>query len=543
MSQNLSYKITRPSKIKKRLKFSLSMVVLLLFFNFNAFAKPTNPTHQIDKTNTTNLARKIQPNKERIYTSKDDEAITIEKIYFENFTDNMNNIYAQKAQEKIISLFTEEPQWEMVTDPNQADIQVSSRLTKNPKTISIRLSFSYTKKTDTRNTDLTFSDSVDLENVFEMEKILLSYENLFYSLKKRIPYQGVVLSRSQNQVTLNLGKKQGLLENQDVLAILITKIKKHPKTNFYISAEKEILGKIQITKVDDALSFGKILYERTENSIQKNTKIEFSKLDLRLTLENPDMKNRPDSPIVIGKSPQQEWLPTEPPQFGKVSITGGLIQYTHNLNFLSAGSKTVGQWLTPTIKAAGELWINPEFHIELFLRQSSFKVSNPIDGSKPGSVNTSLSQYQVKAKYNYVVDSSFRSPQFQASIGMGQFSASFDTTSPVSLSSHSFGGILLGFNGQFPISEEIPVDLGLYFNYFLTKTLSDTAAAEFSGVQINDFGLLLRYLKSQKLSYIFDISFEYYASDFNSSTGTRTDAINNATHRLMTTMAGIEYSF
>lgn len=503
-------------------------VIIILFFTPMAWSQKVLKSESVTS---------VKQSKDKVYTSKDDNLIQIDHVYLEKFSDNMNDIYAQKAQEKIASLIESEHQWDFVDTPKKADVIISSRLTKNPKNMVIKLSFDFSNKGS-----LAFNDTVELQNVFEMEKVLFSYEALYSSLRKKIPYHGVILSRSQNQVTLNIGKNHGLVENQDVLAILITKIKTHPKNGLYISTEKEVLGKISITKVDDYLSFGKILYEREENSIQKNTKLEFSKLDLRLANENPEMKNRTDSAVVVGDT-AREWVPSAAPQYGKISITGGLIQYSQNLNFATNGSKTIGQWLTPTIKASGELWINPEFHMELFLRQSSFKVTNPIDGSEPGTLNTSLSQYQIRAKYNYELDSSYRSPQFQASLGLGQFQASFDTSNPLSLSTHSFGGILLGFNGQFPVSEEVPVDLGLYFNYFLTKTLSDSSAAQPSGVQINDFGLTARYIKSQRLSYLFEISFEYYASDFDMTTGTRTDPVNNASHKLMSTLAGIEYSF
>lgn len=504
------------------------VVILTLFFSVFSWSQKNVKTENITS---------LKHSKEKVYTSKDDSLIQIDRIYIEKFSDNMNEIYSQRAQEKITALIEAEHQWDIVDNPKQADVIISSRLTKNPKNMVIKLAFDFSNKGN-----LAFNDTAELENVFETEKVLLAYENLYNSIRKKIPYHGIILSRSQNQVTLNIGRHHGLVENQDVLAVLITKIKSHPKNHLYISAEKEVLGKISITKVDDYLSFGKILYERDENSIQKNTKLEFSKLDIRLANENPDMKNRSDSPVVVGDTPH-EWVPSSAPQYGKVSITGGLIQYTQNLNFINSGSKTVGQWLTPTIKAAGELWINPEFHLELFLRQSSFRVSNPLDGSEPGTLNTSLSQYQIRAKYNYELDSSYRSPQFQASLGMGQFQASFDTSSPVSLSTHSFGGILLGFNGQFPVSEEVPVDLGLYFNYFLTKTLSDSASAEPSGIQVNDFGFKVRYIKSQRLSYLFEVSFEYYTSDFDATTGTRADPINNVSHKLMSTLAGLEYSF
>ena len=85
--------------------------------------------------------------------------------------------------------------------------------------------------------------------------------------------------------------------------------------------------------------------------------------------------------------------------------------------------------------------------------------------------------------------------------------------------------------------------MGIYFNYFLSKTLKDSADTTSSGVQINDFGTFLRYNKSQNLAYIFELSFEYYGSDFDTTTGSRADPAGSASNRLTTTLAGIEYSF
>jgi hypothetical protein len=366
------------------------------------------------------------------------------------------------------------------------------------------------------------------------------YETLFYTLKARIPYQGVILSRSQDQVTVNLGSAHGVTKNQEVLAIHIAKLNLHPKTQAYLSSEKVVLGKIQLTKVDEFLSFGTIQFEREPQILKKETKIEFSNLD-RPSLATDSKPSIED--VGTAETPKGEWVPRAAPQYGKFSISGGLIQYTQNINFQTAGTKTVSQWFTPTIKASAELWLNPEFHVELFIRQSSFKVSNPLEGSEPGSLNMSLSQYQIKGKYNYELDSSLRSPQFQASFGIGSFQSLADKSSPLSLSNLSYGGMLVGFKGIFPVSEESPVDLGLYFNYFLSKNLSDSAEASPSGVQINDFGMILRYLKSQNLAYTFELSFESYGSDFDTTTGTRADPSNGISHKLMTTLGGIEYSF
>ncbi len=468
------------------------------------------------------------------YKNEEDAVFKIKSAFIEPFSDNVNLIYATKAEAKIKSLIETDNQWELAKNKKEADVVVESRLTKNPKSYTLKMILNF------RNS-ISIQDSKEIENIFETEKILGHYEALFYALKSRIPYQGVVLSRNQDQVTINLGAAHGVVANQEVLAIHIAKLNLHPKTKAYLSSEKIVIGKIVLTKVDDYLSFGTILFEREPQILNKGTKIEFSKLDKPSLGSNP----RPTEDTIAGPSdsPKGEWVPRPPPQYGQISIMGGLIQYTQNINFLGAGGKTISQWLTPTIKASAELWLSPEFHLEFFIRQTSFKVSNPIEGSEPGNLNMSLSQYQIKGKYNYELDGSPRSPKFQVGLGIGSFQALADSSSPLSISNLSYGGLLLGFKGMFSVSDENPIDLGLYFNYFITKTLSDSAGADSSGVQINDFGAILRYNKSLNLAYVFELSFEAYGSDFVTTTGSRADPASNASHRLTTTLAGIEYSF
>ncbi|MBL7544990.1 MAG: hypothetical protein JNL11_14330 [Bdellovibrionaceae bacterium] len=466
------------------------------------------------------------------YRNDEDAALKVKTVFFEPFSDNVNQIYATKAETKIRALVESDNQWDITANKKEADLVIESRLTKNPKSYTLKMNLLF-------KSQVVLQDSKEIDNIFETEKILGHYESLFLNLKARIPYQGIILSRTQDQVTINLGTAHGVTPNQEVLAIHIVKLNLHPKTRAYISSEKVIIGKILLTKVDEFLSFGTISFEREPQLLKKETKLEYSRID------KPSLADRSLVPIgnQISPTPQGEWIPRKPPQYGKFGISGGLIQYTQNLNFQTAGNKTVSQWLTPTIKGLAELWLNPEFHLELFIRQSTFKIGNPIEGSEPGSLNMSLSQYQIKAKYNYELDSSARSPQFQAALGIGSFQALADKSTPLSLASQSYGGVLIGFKGIFAVSEESPIDLGLYFNYFLSKTLKDTSDATPSGVQISDFGMILRYLKSQNLAYTFELSFESYSADFDMLTGIRPDPSNSVSNKLTTTLIGLEYSF
>ena len=90
---------------------------------------------------------------------------------------------------------------------------------------------------------------------------------------KKIPYDALVLSRQGNLITVNLGKKDGIEKGKVLTVIQIIKEQRHPKFGILIKTDKEILGKIKLLKIDDNLSFGKIIVEKEKGAIQKHSKI------------------------------------------------------------------------------------------------------------------------------------------------------------------------------------------------------------------------------------------------------------------------------
>ncbi|OYZ13334.1 MAG: hypothetical protein B7Y39_18020 [Bdellovibrio sp. 28-41-41] len=198
------------------------------------------------------------------YINNEDAALKIKTVYLEPFSDNVNLIYASKAEAKIKDIIENNNQWEITVGKKDADLVIESRLTKNPKSYTLKMGFLF-------KSGIVIQDSKEIDNIFETEKILGHYEVLFHNLKSRIPFHGIILSRTQDQVTINIGAAHGVVPNQEVIAIHIVKLNLHPKTQAYISSEKIVLGKIVLTKVDEFLSFGKIEFERDKLSSTHGT--------------------------------------------------------------------------------------------------------------------------------------------------------------------------------------------------------------------------------------------------------------------------------
>ena len=496
------------------------------------------------------------------YQSADDTTLTIKKVFIAPFYDNQNNVYAPTMTTYIKAKVTEENQW--VVEPaegentksfkisNQLDsteaerilimkkfnVQalMTSKIIKGPKGMSLRM----TLYAGSKALPLVQENLDQIQN-FETEEIKKNYDLLWSRLKKRMPFNGTLLSRRGSEVTINLGTKNGLTPKAEVRAILILKMIRHPKLQFMTSSEKEILGKIEITKLDDYLSFGTITYEKETNLLAAGMKIQMDEgvfTNIKMSAEGPTDK------AAFGDKPK-EWLPMSPPQYGLLGVALGLNQYNQSANLTSAaGNLSAVNNFAPTIRLNGEFWLNEEWYFALSLRQSALAVSNGLSNSSPEKLNMSLSQQSVSIGYNLLVTNQFFGPKFQFSAGMTQYRAQIDPSSPVAFTTMNYGGLTLGFAGSFPLSEEVPWDIGAQFKYFLSPTTSEsTSSGSVTSTKINDFGVFSRYRRSKNIAYVAELSFEYYATDFDSTTAVRPDPATNISHKITNLLFGIEYLF
>ena len=322
--------------------------------------------------------KKSQTNAQNSIISLVDQDMTIKHVVVVPVTDNAKNIYAQYLNPYLRELVEADKQWQLFDLPNntqatavdiennsdlakqlmkqtQADAILTAHLVKGLKGIRAQLSL-YVGQTGyiLINEEITDFQGFDIRDV--KAQFSLMYENL----RKKLPYRGLVLSRKNLDVTINLGNHHGLKVNDTVNVIQLLQINRHPKLNFMISSEKGILGKIVLTKVDEYLSFGSITYERDNGVVQVGAKIQpidFVKYPTPVVGENgkvvENLGQRKDAPIVFGDQPT-EWLPSKSPQFGKVQFLGGLGQYYQNLNLSTEGG-VFTQTIAPHLKVRGEL--------------------------------------------------------------------------------------------------------------------------------------------------------------------------------------------
>jgi hypothetical protein len=500
------------------------------------------------------------------FVSAADQDLTVKTVTAVPFTDNINGIYANPVYKKFQALLAQDKQWSYLALPEgtpaapldleenpeavkalltnaKADALFSFRMTKGPKGINGKLTF-YSGK---NGLPLLQEELRDYPK-FETADVTRQVEDMYAKIKARLPYRGMILSRRGQEVTINLGFRNGLKNNEELTVVQVLKLNRHPKLKFMVGTEKEIMGKIKVFKTDEYLSFAHVIYEREPGTVQPNSKLltqDFVQYN-EPVMENgkliPGMENRQDRDLSYGANPR-EWLPQEAPQYGRLAIMAGLGAYSISSNIQGTGSIEASSTMAPQIAVKGELWLSSEWNVLFGIRQSVFSVSNPQANSSPGKLNMSLSSYSVQGAYNFLMSDDFFGPKIQLSAGYATFTSHSDQSSPISFTNMDYGGLSLGLAGQFPLSTEIPMDLGAQFNMFLSPRMSESVSSGASSKSsINQFGFFGIYHVRSRFKIRGEIDFEYYSSDF-SGTGDRSPAASNTTQKMTTLMGGIEYLF
>lgn len=503
------------------------------------------------------------------YVSQADQDLTIRRVGILPVNDNVGGIYARPAESQLIQLMKSSHRWDFVegnlTEPMPALIELEEnpdlvlRLTqtldvdaflgaaiiRNTTGVSIRLDL-FLKK----DGKVISQEILQNHPRSDLAEVRSQLETLYRRLISRLPYEGIILSRQQNRVTLNLGESDGLKKDQVITAVQIISINRHPRFNFIISSEKEILGRIKILKVDKTLSFGAIISEKERGAIRRFAKV--SSLD-PVTYPEPtsldgssaggDIGNRPDAPVSFGKEPK-EWLPTHPPSFGAVGLKLGLSSYTSSVSLETVGALEANSPVYPNISAHGELWLTPQWTIRAELLQGVISTNNPREGSSPGNLNHSLSRYSLEFGYNFLLRNDFFGPKLLASLGYSTYRMYVDDSNPRAFTTTNYSGLFIGIGGSLPITDDKLWYVSGKLNFYLMSSLDETPVTSGGGSSssINDFNVSVERKLGVNLRAIGSIDFSLYSSNF-TGTGSRGETATTLSQSHKSISGGLVYMF
>lgn len=495
-----------------------------------------------------------------LYKSEVDKKLTIKKITILPFTDNLQGIYSRPVEKHLSEFFEKNHHWEFkeatslgpiltpdeITESKEKRIELSQSLKsdgyfvgqiiKGPNGIHLKISFFLTS-----DAELFASESLKGIKRFEVEEIKAKSIELAKKILKKIPYDGLILSRQGNRVTINLGKNDGINNNEIVNVIQVLKAKRHPKFKFIVGTEKEILGKVKLLKVDDTLSFGQIVTEKERGVIRPNAKVASANfVSYAVTSLNnkesdrDNLNQRGDSKISFGKNPIS-WLPQKPPTFGKVGVSVGLGSYNGNVNTTS--NLATKAPLYPSINFFGELWLTPFWSIHAQMRQGILTVDNPSGGS-PSTLSQSLTSTDLLLGYNVRLSSSVWGPKIEVLGGFSNYKLFVDDTSVAGLTTKTYSGLKLGLKGKYPVTKDEKWNLGAnLFILFSPKLKESPSSSGTSDNTIQQFGGFVDYKLNVNLLVRGQVDLEIYSSNFTGS------SITSSSQKHTTLSGGIFYLF
>lgn len=505
------------------------------------------------------------------YTSDVDQKISLHTITLAPVYDNVNRIYAEPIQKLLIELLQNDKIWgysafpdlnkkifvetydskpqEVLEILNQTQTQgmLTAIITKGPAGLSVKLKL-YTINQGLLLAEETFQD----QNTFEIPKLREEVVTLYHNLKNKLPYRGFVLSRRGLDVTLNAGEKNGLVVGQEVTLAQILKINRHPKLRYMVSTEKEIIGKLQITKVEPYLSFAQITFEKETGVVEVGAKLlpnDFIAYPLPIINKDGDVvDDKLATSIAAGfESRKAEGKATgkvtessakHGPQVGKFLLQGGFSQFSESANLVTGESPSTSQSTAPTLNLGLELWTTPNWFVSFEMMQAIFKASNGLTGSSPKDLNYSYSKYSGSIGYYFLLNKEDeKAPKIGAQVGYASMKKDVTDTTPRAFSSSTTSGFLIKVTGALPL-HDYPVELGASFDIYLSPSSSETPASTGSSTsRVNAFGFNASYESSESLSYRVDLNFDQIQTD--TTGGDKT----SSTEKMTTALFGIEYSF
>lgn len=428
-----------------------------------------------------------------------------------------------------------------ISEGLDADAIICMRANKSQTGVTLHMDM-FLKKDGTLIAQQILRDQPQYETTQIQEKTAQMLERL----TKQIPYDGIVMSRTDNRVTVNLGKKNGIKQDQVITAILLLNLNRHPKFNFIISSEKEVLGKIKITKADDTLSFGQIITEKSIGAIKKGTKIsgvDFVKYEGE-TKENIQASDEQNKKAIFGDRPE-EWKPSKPATFGKVGVGLGLGTFSYKTQLNNGTSLEASSSLFPSIRVYGELWLTQKWIMDFELQQGVLSADNPLAGSSPSELSLSASTYSFSGGYNFLFkNNDFFGPSIRIVLGFTNFSTFVDDTSPIALTTTKYSGFFAGLRGFVPLTDDRVWNLGATLDVFLGTSLRETPLSSGSAYDntINRFSLYGIYQMSTRTRIKGGVEFSFFSTAF-SGDGSRPIDASTSSQTASILNGGLEYLF
>ena len=498
------------------------------------------------------------------YFSDVDKSLTIRKLTFLPTVDNVKGVYARSIDTKLSEIIKNNHRWEYIESHIAGSVVKPEELIGQAKKVR---AFSKHFKADAFFTADTRKDPKGLritlylfssrsgqliseERVQQIqdntESVLASIDRMAKTIIARIPYDGLVLSRTDNRVTINVGKKDGVRSGQNLPVIKVINVQRHPKRGFIVKSDKALLGQIRVVKADEYLSFADVTSETeagaitTEAKVTGVTQIQYGNTPWTKTYTPPEQVLSEDNKVVFGKN-AREWRPKNPPTFGRVGAGLALGNFDNTLSLSDGTSLNSEVTVYPKINLHGEVWVTPKWYATALIAQGIGSSQNPT--GSPSEISNSLSQYRFTFGYNFLLKNEFFGPKLSMEAGFNDYRMFIDGSSSNGFTSLQYRTFVVAVGGLVPVMPDHSWSVGGKVHFHFFSSLKETPVS--SGTpnnSINQFSLFAENKLSERLRFNFGLELHLFSTSF-SGGGNRTTPASNLSHRFIMATTGIDYLF
>jgi len=369
-----------------------------------------------------------------------------------------------------------------------------------------------------------------IELPFSQENFTQKTARAFQELTTNIPFDGSVLKRDGYWVVLDGGK--GTFAPGMRLPTY-TLEKEEGKLQFNET------GQILVQKVEDHISFGKVLVEKKPLEVLSGNKLRIA--DKLATNDVPeliqsvnDANRNPASEIVAD-------FEVSKGQIGRVALNLGtdLVEFK---NVGAAGDVQSANLFFPGVQLEGELWFTNRWYMDSTLGMAYGSYANTL-GDPSSRESSKLSSFRLQFGYRMNILAPERGPVIYAKVGYGKQSYDLGLTEPVRFTSITYGGMLLTGGIRVPYGDSL--NLGAEINTLIFPSIAETPLV--SGTdpsQINSWDLVFKtaYSLNSNMDIEGRLVFRNSGADFAGDTD-RPDPITQATQSSKILQLGVSYYF
>jgi len=525
--------------------YPLCLIMLPPFFCFSAYSQVVKGTTQ--------------------YQSAFDQSLTLKRLSILSSVDNVNGIYARAMDDRLATLLKDDHQFDMIKTHIAGPMIQPEDLVARPEDVRFLAAnigadgfFIAEARKDPKALKLQLylfsiisgeliAEETQVISQEKTEVVLKTLEDLYISVKRKLPYDAIILSRTDNRVTINAGKRDGVQAGADLNAVSIISAKKHPKRHFLLETNKAILGQVRVVKADDYLSFADVMSEVEAGVLNANIKItgirrvQHEETPWTRTHTPPSELLSKDNAPIFGKD-SKEWVTVAPPTFGKVGANFSLGRFDNNLSLSDDSNPNSKVQFYPRINFNGEIWITPKFYIDASFAQGIGEGSNPL--GSPSEISYSLTQYQFSFGYNFMLKDDFFGPKLTLDVGLANYRMFIDTVSQLGFTTLEYRSVPIGLGGYVPIDPkgEWGLSAKAYFHLFPGLKESPFSSGGAPNNTINQFLFLVEKKMSARLKFKMGLEFLLLSTNF-SGAGERPVPATNLSHRFTFFTTGIDYQF